>query len=34
MAYPTAYTSAVAVPLPSKQAVRQIMANPMIRRGP
>jgi hypothetical protein len=25
MAYPTAYTSAVAIPLPSEQAVRQIM---------
>jgi hypothetical protein len=25
MAYPTAYTSSVAIPLPSEQAVRQIM---------
>src|SRR5260370_3803974 len=25
MGYPTAYTSAVAIPLPSEQAVRQIM---------
>jgi hypothetical protein len=25
MAYPTAYTSAVAIPLPSEQVVRQIM---------
>ena len=27
MAYPTAYTSAVAIPLPSEEAVRQIMGN-------
>jgi alkylhydroperoxidase family enzyme len=27
MPYPTAYTSAVAIPLPSEQAVRQIMGN-------
>ena len=25
MAYPTAYTSTVAIPLPSEQAVRQII---------
>src|ERR1700691_5419028 len=25
MAYPTAYTSSVAIPLPSEQAVRQVM---------
>ena len=27
MSYPTAYTSAVAIPLPSEEAVRQIMGN-------
>jgi hypothetical protein len=33
MAYPTAYTSAVAIPLPSKQAVRQIMGKSHDPRG-
>ena len=34
MAYPTAYTSTVAIPLPSEQIVEQMMASPMIRKRP